>query len=86
MKLIKMRNGFVSADKIESFAVIEHESYYDIVAYTPSYGGDCECYNLGKCNEEYEAYQRLNILSKWLTETKYGIFDVMVGGDDNAAD
>lgn len=29
MKLIKMKNGFVNADKIESFVIIEHESCYD---------------------------------------------------------
>lgn len=38
MKLIKMENGFVNADMIESFAIVEHESSCDIVAYTPSYG------------------------------------------------
>lgn len=84
MKLIKMKNGYVNADMIESFAVIEHEKYCDIVAYTPSYSGDSECYNLGKTNEAYEAYQRLNILAKRLTETKYDIFDVMIGGCENA--
>lgn len=82
MKLIKMKNGYINADMIESFAVVEHEKYCDIVAYAPSYGSDCECYNLGRANEEYEAYQRLKILAKWLTETKYGIFDVMLGGAD----
>jgi hypothetical protein len=42
MKLIKIKNGFVNADMIESFVIIEHESCYDIAAYSPSYGGDCE--------------------------------------------
>ncbi len=86
MRLIKMKNGYVNADMIESFAVLEHEKYCDIVAYAPSYSGDSEYYNLGQTNEEYEAYQRLKILAKWLTETKYGIFDIMLGGDDHAAD
>lgn len=69
MKLIKLENGYVNAEMIESFAVIKHESYCDIVAYTPSYGGDCKCYNIGKTNEEYEAYERLNLLAKWLTNS-----------------
>ena len=85
MKLIKMKNGYVNADMIESFAVIEHESYCDIVAYTPSYGGDCECYNLGKCTEESEAYMRLRLLANSLIEAKFGIFDVMIGCDDDHA-
>ena len=77
MKLIKMKNGYVNADMIESFEVIEHESCCDIVAYTPSYGGGCECYNLGKCQEEFEAHQRLKSLAIWLTTNKSGIFDIM---------
>lgn len=34
MKLIKFKNGYVNADKLESFVVIEHEGYCDIVAYS----------------------------------------------------
>lgn len=86
MKLIKMKNGYVNADMIESFAVIEYEKHCDIIGYTPSYSDDCGRYYLGYTNEEYEAYQRLNILAKWLTETKNGIFDIMVGGDNHAAE
>ena len=83
MKLIKMKNGFVNADMIESFAIIEHESCCDIVAYSPSYGGDCESYVLGQCAEEnkvyrkLKAYQRLRALVEWLTDGESGIFDVM---------
>lgn len=77
MKLIKMKNGFVNADMIESFAIVEHGSWCDIVAYTPSYGGDSECYVLGKCAEEYNAYQRLKALAEWLADGESGIFDVM---------
>ena len=84
MKLIKMKNGYVNADMIESFEVIEHESYCDIIAYTPSYDGGCECYNLGKCTEESEAYMRLRLLVNSLITAEFGIFDVMVGGDNNA--
>lgn len=77
MKLIKMKNGFVNADMIESFAIVEHESYCDIVAYSPSYGGDCECYVLGKYTDESEAWACLYVLAKWLTDGKDGIFDIM---------
>ena len=77
MKLIKTRNGYVNADMIESFAVLEYKKSYDIVAYSPSYGGDCECYTLGKCAEEYNAYQRLEALAERLVQHKYGIFDIM---------
>lgn len=86
MKLIKMKNGYVNADMIESFAVVEHENYCDIVAYSPSFGGDCECYTLGRCSEEHNAYQRIKLLAEWLTENKNGIIDVMNlwESDDNA--
>ena len=77
MKLIKMKNGFVNADMIESFAIIEHESWYDIVAYAPSYVGDCECYDPGRCEDEEEAWARLEALAKWLTNGEDGIFDIM---------
>lgn len=77
MKLIKMKNGFVNADMIESFAIVEHESYCDIVAYTPSYGGDCESYVLGKCLYEWNAWARLEALTKWLTNGEDGVFDIM---------
>ena len=83
MKLIKMKNGFVNANMIESFEILEYESWYDIVAYSPSYGGDCESYVLGQCAEEnkvyrkLKAYQRLRALVEWLTNGESGIFDVM---------
>lgn len=77
MKLIKMKNGFVNADMIESFEIVEHESYCDIVAYSPSYGGDCECYVLGKCGDESEAWKRLETLTGQLAFFKNGKFDIM---------
>lgn len=84
--MIKTKNGYVNADMIESFAVLKHEKYCDIVAYAPAYSGDSDGYNLGQTSEKYEAYQRLDRLAFWLAETKYGIFDVMLGGDDHAVD
>ena len=74
-----MKNGFVNADMIESFAIVEHESSCDIVAYSPSYGesGDCDNYVLGRCEDEEEAWVRLEILAKWLTNGEDGIFDIM---------
>lgn len=85
MKLIKMKNGFVNAEMIESFAIIEHESCYDIVAYSPSYDEDCDRYDLGKCTEKGEAEERLEALANWLTLCKDGIFDIMHiwKGDDD---
>lgn len=77
MKLIKMKNGFVNVNMIESFAVIEHETCCDIVAYSPSYGGDCECYILGKCEDESDAWIHLEALDEWLTDDKDGVYDVM---------
>lgn len=77
MKLIKMKNGFVNADMIESFAIIEYESCCDIVAYSPSYGGDCECYVLGKCKDESEAWARLEALASQFAIYKTGKFDIM---------
>ena len=77
MKLIKMKNEFVNANMIESFAIVEYESYCDIVAYTPSYSGDCESYVLGRCEDEEEAWVRLEILAEWLTDGKDGVFDIM---------
>lgn len=77
MKLIKMKNGFVNADMIESFAIIEHESCCDIVAYSPSYSGDYECYVLGKCMDESEAWKRLESLASQLAIYKDGKFDIM---------
>lgn len=79
MKLIKMKNGFVNADMIESFAIVGHESSCDIVAYTPSYGerGNCDNYVLGKCLYEWNARARLEALTKWLTDGEDGIFDIM---------
>lgn len=77
MKLIKMKNGFVNADMIESFAIVEHESCYDIVAYVPSYGADCEGYVLDKCKIESNAWIRLYALAEWLTDGEDGIFDII---------
>lgn len=77
MKLIKMKNGYVNADMVESFSVLEYRKSYDIVAYSPSYGSECECYILGKCAEEHNAYQRLKALAEWLVDGESGIFDVM---------
>ena len=77
MKLIKMKNGFVNADMIESFAIVEHENCCSIVAYAPSYGGDCEGYVLDKCKIESIAWARLEALAEWLTDGKDGIFDII---------
>lgn len=77
MKLIKMKNGYVNANMLESFAVVEHEGYCDIIAYSPIYGGDGMSYPLGKCAEENKAYQRLRALAEWLVDGEGGIFDVM---------
>ena len=79
MKLIKTKNGFVNADMIESFAIVEHESSCDIVAYAPSYSesGDCNNYVLGKCKDESEAWARLKSLASQLATYTNGRFDVM---------
>lgn len=77
MIMVKMKNGFVNAAMIESFAIYEHEGYYDIVAHTPSYGEECCTYYLGKCKEEYNAYQRLEALAEYLSEYKSGVVDIM---------
>lgn len=76
MIMIKMKNGFVKADMIESFAVYEHEGYCDVVAHTPSYGEECCSYCLGKFKEESEAYQRLEALAKYLAAYKSGVVDI----------
>lgn len=77
MKLIKMKNGFVNADMIESF-VIEHEAnHYDIVAYAPILGKGYAGYALGTCVIEINAWARLKALTEWLTNGEDGIFDIM---------
>lgn len=78
MKLIKTFDaGYINPNLIESYAVCKCRSSCDVVAYAPSYRGDCECYTLGKCAEEYNAYQRLKVLVEWLTDGEDGIFDIM---------
>lgn len=83
MKLIKTKNEFVNADMIESFAIEHRANYCVIVAYAPSYVGDCECYDLGRCEDEEEAWARLDNLAKWLTDGEDGVFDIMhIWGSD----
>ena len=86
MKLIKMKNGFVNADMIESFAIVEHESYCNIVAYVPSYGADCEDYVLDTCKDESKAWTRLYALAEWLTDGEDGIFDIINIWENNNDD
>ena len=77
MKLIKVKNGYINANMIESYAVVEHETYSDIVAYPPTYTYDYDQYCLGTCSEASEAHQRLKGLAVWLTTNESGIFDIM---------
>lgn len=77
MKLIRTSTRFVNVDMIESFAIFEHESYCDIVAYSLTYGRDRECYLLGKCTDKNEARERLESLAELLTDGEDGIFDIM---------
>ena len=84
MKLIKTKNGFVNADMIESFAIVEHENYCDIVAYPPSYGGNCGYYALGRCKNEAEAWARLEALASQFALYEKGKFDIMhIWGSDD---
>lgn len=82
MKLIQTSTGYVNADMIESFNVVTHEHFCEIVAYSRRHGGD---YILGKCeSKDYdenadavEAFARLDDLAKWLIGGEDGIFDIM---------
>ena len=74
MKLIKTFDGkYINPRFIESYAVNEHKTSCDVVAYAPSYGCDCECYKLASYKTIKEAQEQLDAFAEWLADSSLDI-------------
>lgn len=83
MKLIKTFNGeYINSEFIESYAVREYKSSCDIVAYAPSYGGDCECYKLASYKTRKEAQEQLDAFAEWLANGSLDIMHIWESDDE----